>query len=414
MGAGMAKADRSARAEPSPGAALYLTAEEAAKVLGVAVSSLYAYVSRKGIRSQAIPGTRARLYWREDIDRIAQGPGAERAIKWDSILVPETKITLLTEKGHYYRGQSAITLSQTATLEDVAALLWGQDRAALFPKVSLVAPDGFAEARSALGRLEPMDQAVGLFPILEGSSPKNYDRSAQGFARTGAEVVRWLAAITVGQAQTSPDPIHLLLARAFSGLEAYADVIRRLLVLFADHELTAATYAVRAVANTGTTPYQAVAAGLVAHKGQRLVEGRAPAIKRFIEEVLSDPDPGRPVLERYRAGDDIPGFSHRLFKVADMRARALLPVLKAHFDEEAEFRRLFEAIRVAQEGLGVEPNLALLALFIERKFRQRTGVGSIQLIARATGWIAHAQEQMESGPLVRPRTAYTGVLPGEG
>ena len=410
----MPKATRIVDAEPFAGAALYLTAEEAAKVLGVAVASLYAYVSRKGIRSQAIPGTRARLYWRDDIDRIAQGPGAERAIKWDSILVPETKVTLLTERGHYYRGQSAIALSETATLEEVAALLWQEDGRALFPAVALQAPEGFAEAQAALRRLAPTDQAVGLFPLLEGANPKNYDRSSAGFARTGAEVVRWLTAITVGETKTSPEPIHLVLARAFSGLEGYADVIRRLLVLFADHELTAATYAVRAVANTGTTPYQAVTAGLVAHKGQRLVEGRAPAIKRFIEEVLSDPDPGHPVLERYRAGDDIPGFSHKLFKVADMRARALLPMLNEHFGEEDDFKRLFQAIRVAQEGLGVEPNLALLALFIERKFRQRTGVGSIQLIARSVGWIAHAQEQMESGPLVRPRTAYTGVLPSEG
>ncbi len=410
----MRKSTKSVQAEPSAGASLYLTAEQAAGVLGVAVSSLYAYVSRKGIRSQAVPGTRARLYWREDIDRIAHGPGAERAIKWDSILVPETKITLLTEQGHFYRGQSAIRLSQTATLEEVAALLWGRDRTALFPPVAMQAPEGFSEAQAALARLTPTDQAIGLFPILEAASPKNYDRSSAGFARTGAEVVRWLAAITVEERKTSSDPIHIVLARAFSGLEAYADVIRRLLVLFADHELTAATYAVRAVANTGTTPYQAVAAGLIAHKGQRLVEGRAPAIKRFIEEVLNDPDPGHPVLERYRAGDDIPGFSHKLFKVADMRARALLPVLKEHFGDEDDFKRLFQAIHVAQDGLGVEPNLALLALFIERKFRQRTGVGSIQLIARAVGWIAHAQEQMESGPLVRPRTAYTGVLPSDG
>ncbi len=410
----MPKATRIVDPELFAGAALYLTAEDAAKVLGVAVSSLYAYVSRKGIRSQAIPGTRARLYWRDDIERIAQGPGAERAIKWDSILVPETKVTLLTERGHYYRGQSAIALSETATLEEVAALLWQQDRGALFPAVALQAPEGFTEAQAALARLAPTDQAVGLFPILEGANPKNYDRSSAGFARTGAEVVRWLTAITVGETKTSPEPIHLVLARAFSGLEGYADVIRRLLVLFADHEFTAATYAVRAVANTGTTPYQAVTAGLVAHKGQRLLEGRAPAIKRFIEEVLSDPDPGHPVLERYRAGDDIPGFSHKLFKVADMRARVLLPVLNEHFGEEEDFKRLFQAIHVAQEGLGAEPNLALLALFIERKFRQRTGVGSIQLIARAVGWIAHAQEQMESGPLVRPRTAYTGVLPSEG
>ena len=158
----MRRAAKLGKAEVGAGAGLYLTAEEAAKVLGVAVASLYAYVSRKGIRSQAVAGTRARLYWREDIDRIAQGPSAERAIKWDSILVPETKITLLTEQGHYYRGQSAISLSETATLEDVAALLWAQARTTLFPATALQPPEGFAEARAALARLAPTDQAIGL------------------------------------------------------------------------------------------------------------------------------------------------------------------------------------------------------------------------------------------------------------
>lgn len=393
------------------GSPLYLTAAEAAARLGIAVASLYAYVGRKGIRSQGVPGVRARLYWREDIDRIAKGPGAERVVKSDSVLVPQTKITLLTDAGPYYRGHSAITLSETATLEETAALLWEQDIASLFPALPPTTPSGFAEARAALAQLTSADQAVALFPLLEAAAPRSYDRSALGFARTGADLLRWFAALMVQAEHPSAEPIHVVLSRAFSPEDAYADIIRRLLVLFADHELSATTYAVRATANTGSTPYQAVAAGLIASKGQRLKEGRAPSIRRFLQEVMSDPDPGHPVVERYRADEPIPGFSHSLYRGGDMRARALLPVLESHFGAQEEFKRLSHAIHVAQEGAGVEPDLALLAFFVERRLNRRSAFGSIQIVARAVGWIAHAREQIESTPLVRPRAAYTGVLP---
>ena len=405
------KSPRLSKGRPSQG--LYLTAEEAANALGIAVPSLYAYVSRKGIRSQPVPGTRARLYWREDIDKIARGQNGDRTVKWDSILVPETKITLLTDDGHFYRGRSAIALSATASLEEVAALLWEQEVNASFPRKAPEAPIGFAEARAATARLSSIDQALSLFPILEAGNLRNYDRSAAGFARTGGELLRWFAALVVHADRPSAEPIHVVLGRAFSGNDNHSDLIRRLLVLFADHELSATTYAVRAVANTGSTPYQAVMAGLIASKGQRITEGRAPSIKRFIEEVLNDPDPGHPVVERHRAGEALPGFSHSLYRGGDIRARALLGVMVERFAKQDDFKRLHQAIDVARDDAGVEPDLALLSLFIERKLKHRGGLGSIQIVARSVGWIAHAREQLDSGPIVRPRSAYTGVLPAD-
>jgi citrate synthase len=242
---------------------LYLNAEEAAEMLGVSISSLYAYVGRKNIRSQAVPGKRTRLYWREDIEKISGGKVEDRFIKSDSILVPETKITLITENGHYYRGRSAIELSETATLEDVAGLLWQQDPAAIFPAAAPVVPRGFKEARRALSALSPLDQAGSLFPILEAANPRSYDTSPLGYARTSGELLRWFASMVVHADRPTDEPIHIVLARGLSAPDGYDDLIRRLLILFADHELTAPSYAVRAVANTGATPYQAVAAGLV-------------------------------------------------------------------------------------------------------------------------------------------------------
>ncbi len=60
---------------------LYVSAEAAAEMLSVSLPTLYAYVSRKKIRSQPVPGTRRSRYWRADIERIAGGgdaPAAER------------------------------------------------------------------------------------------------------------------------------------------------------------------------------------------------------------------------------------------------------------------------------------------------------------------------------------------------
>ncbi len=390
---------------------LYLSAAEAAQILGVAVASLYAYVGRKGIRSKAVPGTRKRMYWREDVEKIAhRGPSA-KSVTWDSVLVPETKITLITDKGPYYRGHSAVRLSETATVEDVAAILWEQPKELLFPGEAPSVPDGFARAREGLRELSPRDQAGSLFALLESSNPRNFDRTALGFARVGGELMRWFAAITTGADRPTAEPIHITLARGWSAPEGYEDIIRRLMVLIADHELTADTYAVRAVANTGCTPHQAVMAGIVAANGRRLKQGRANAVRRLIDEIVNDTDPGRPIVNRYRSGEPIPGFEDSVYVGRDARAVALLSALAPFADKDAEVARLMAAVEIARTGASVEPGVIFVSLFLERKLQIPQRDASLKIASRMVGWIAHAYEQMESGPLIRPRTAYTGVLP---
>jgi citrate synthase len=152
---------------------------------------------------------------------------------------------------------------------------------------------------------------------------------------------------------------------------------------------------------------------LIAIKGARIGEGRAPAIRRLLAEIKGSADAAQPVLERYRSGDAIPGFSHSIYKGGDARARALLQILKQRLNGDADFARLLEAIRVAHEGLGVEPDLSLLAYYIDTRLKPPDNSVSIQVIARIVGWIAHAYEQISGGRVIRPRTAYTGVLPAE-
>src|SRR4029453_15488073 len=98
----------------------YMTAKEAAALLGVKEATLYAYVSRGLIRSEAISDApRQRLYLAEDVKTLA----ARKALHWGTPML-ESALTLITENTLYYRGYDAIPLARAHTFEEVAALLW--------------------------------------------------------------------------------------------------------------------------------------------------------------------------------------------------------------------------------------------------------------------------------------------------
>src|ERR671936_76366 len=110
----------------------YLTAKEAAALLGVKEATLYAYVSRGLIRSEAISDApRQRLYLAEDVQTLAarkvqrRDPAkvARDALHWGTPML-ESALTLITENTLYYRGYDAIQLACAHTFEEVAALLW--------------------------------------------------------------------------------------------------------------------------------------------------------------------------------------------------------------------------------------------------------------------------------------------------
>src|SRR5205085_5879993 len=103
----------------------YLTARETAERLGIKRDTLYAYVSRGLLRSVAVPGSRERGYRAEEVEGLRTGRGSSRAARNEPpVLVIDSSICLIEGGRLYYRGHDAIRLAETATLEDIAALLW--------------------------------------------------------------------------------------------------------------------------------------------------------------------------------------------------------------------------------------------------------------------------------------------------
>src|SRR5436305_738514 len=104
----------------------YLSARETAERLGVKRDTLYAYVSGGLLRSVAVPGSRERGYRADEVERLRAGRGLSRATRSEPLVpVIDSAICLIEDGRLYYRGHDAIRLADSATLEDIAALLWG-------------------------------------------------------------------------------------------------------------------------------------------------------------------------------------------------------------------------------------------------------------------------------------------------
>jgi citrate synthase len=388
---------------------LYISAEEAAERLGVSVTTLYAYVSRKGIRSQRVPGSRRRRYWKSDIDRVV-GVGSPQTPARAGGLTRDTEITLITEDGPYYRGTSAVALSKTATLEETAALLWRTETSEVFADVLPNPPPDLAAHLTLLADASAADRATALFPFVEIANPRSYDLSHAGMGRTGADVLRWYAALLIKAPALRNDPLHVTLARGLGVSDTWADLIRRILVLSADHGFEPGTYAVRAVASTGVTPYRSVLTGLSVTMGRRTRIGRFQGLARLLGEIAEAVDPQDPIVQRLRGGEDLPGFGSNLYATGDPRAREMLQQLEGALAGDQDFRKLQRAIAAVREFSGLEPDFALTNLYIARRVGL-DGNDSFFPLGRAAGWIAHSIEQYEVGEVIREPSMYTGPLP---
>jgi citrate synthase len=392
---------------------LYVEAPEAAAMLGVTIPTLYAYVSRKSIRSFPTAGTKRRRYWRADVEAVrgnlqpAGGPNP-------STLVRDTELTLLTKSGLFYRGNNAVLLSETASLERVASILWQfpEDRLmrTSLPTLPRIARAFAREAE----KLVASERALALLPLIEHANPKASDLSDVGFAPAAIGVVRIVAAIVVGADRPSQEPIHSFIARHATrrGVE-FTDLIRRMLVLAADHELDPTTYAVRAVANTGATPYAAIMTGLLAGRGLR--NSRWLRVSKFVNDVLASADPAGLVAKHFRAGESIPGFEQtgQQHVVADPRPEALVRAMRNALGEDKGFRRLSEAMATAMDLTGQSAELIVPIAFLGAKLGFADDPLALPTIGRSVGWLAHALEQYKRQPLVRPRAVYVGHLPEE-
>ncbi len=395
-----------------------LTAAEAAALLGISRQSLYAYVSRGLIRSENGATGRGRRYRAEDIralaERKARGRGAEavagQALHFGTPVL-ESSLTLIEADRLVYRGHDACHLAETAGLEQVAGLLWDAH------------PDPFAAAESlpvigaalraawpGAAGFAPIDRCLAMLPVAAASDVRAFARDPTATAVTGARVVRLLAGAVSGRLPTRA-PVHEQLAQAWGLDDNGADLVRAALVLSADHELNASTFAVRIATSTGVTPWGAVIAGLAVLQGP-WHGGMTRRVSELFASLHDVADLDAALVERIQSGARIPGFGHRLYPSGDVRARFLLERLHHRLGDRAEARLVRRIVDAGTRVLGEPPTIDVALAAIERVCALPKGAAlAIFLLGRAVGWIAHLLEQRASTHIIRPRARYIGLLP---
>jgi len=394
----------------------YLTARRAAEELGVSVATLYAYVSRGMIRSEAAGG-RGRRYRAEDVRRLKERKERRRdpdrvvegALSWGTPVL-ESEITLVTDGGLYYRGRDAVALSAGSTVEEVAALIWTGDPARVAELFPPEVPGLSPRIRAVLGGdLPPVDAFQVLLPLIGVEDPAAYDLRPEAVSRAGARILRLMASAVSGE--TAPT-IAETLRRGWCPRDAGAGaLLSSALILCADHELPVSTFAARCVASSEATPYAVVVAGLAAMGGVKH-GGQVELVEAFLGEVEAAGDARAVISGRLKRGEGIPGFGHSLYPEGDPRGAELLRATASAYPDSPAVALSTAVSGEVLELMGERPTVDFGLVMLARVLELAPG-GAVALFAlgRTVGWIGHAIEQYESGSLIRPRARYVGERP---
>jgi citrate synthase len=374
-----------------------LPSEEAARRLGVKVSTLYAYVSRGLLESHPEPGGRRSLFELDDLERLAARSRGGRQTESRLATITTAVTQLRQDEGPVYRGQLATQLADSTSFEAVASLLWNDD-----DDGGWLAPD-----LGLCPLVDTVDRMRWALVMCGATDPLRSDLRPEALARSARRTVAALVDV-VGTSPAGSGSMARRLAEQLGGQgpSLSAAAVNAALVLLADHELATSTMAVRLAASTRADLYDALMAGLATMAGplhggasQQAFELLVAAERDGASRALND------ALRWFRY---LPGFGHTIYKSGDPRFTALLslaePLLSA---ERRDLLREVMALATANDIPLPNCDLALAALSWGTGMPPDAG-RTIFVIARIAGWTAHYQEELAERPLrFRARAVYS-------
>jgi len=334
-----------------------------------------------------------------------------------------------------YRGYDIHDLATNATFEEVCYLLWHgrlPTRGELGELQSQFAtarplPEGALRLMRSLPPSEAMDMlrtlasALAHFdPDVSDNSPAaNYRKAVRLTAQLGS-LVATIGRLERGGSWIEPDPamgfaasfLYMLTGQRPDALSTRAlDVA---LVLHADHELNASTFAARVAAATLTDVHSAIVAGIGTLKGP-LHGGANAEVMRMLLELGPTATPEKiesTIKGKLARKEKIPGFGHRVYRTMDPRAIHLRQMSKDLGKRvgQPQWFDMSERIETIVKGeKKLNPNVD----FYSASTYHALGIPielftPIFAVSRCSGWTAHVLEQLSNNRLIRPRAEYTG------
>jgi citrate synthase len=340
------------------------------------------------------------------------------------------------EGGLRYRGYDIEPLARAGDFEEVAyLLLHGElptpaERAAFGERITAAATTvdpAAIEALAALARTSPqaspMDAlrtAVSMLGLLErddapGPRPALLAQAERLIGQTPALLAAWME-LSMGR-PVAPWPGGSIAAALLSRLTgrgptaAQVAAFNTTLVLYAEHEFNASTFAARTVVSTGSDMHSAITAAIGTLKGP-LHGGANEKVLEVLGEIGSAERAEAWVREQFAAKKVVMGFGHRIYKDGDVRAKLLGRMCREMVrgtpgDALEDLADRVE--RIMLDAKGLKPNLDWPAARVYHALGLPVKVFTpIFVVARMSGWTAHVIEQIGDNRLIRPTSVYCG------